>query len=53
MTLAHVPTPQCFEMWEVSVSNLKKAMIAKEIYIALSDVGRDYWFISYFDSTNN
>ena len=42
MTLTHVPTPQCFEIREVSASNLMKAMIAKEVYRALVDVGRDY-----------
>ena len=52
MTLTHVPTPQWFEMWEDSASNLMKALIEKEVYIALGDVGRDYLFISYFDSNN-
>jgi len=39
-------------MWEDSASNLMKALIEKEVYIALGDVGRDYLFISYFDSNN-
>jgi hypothetical protein len=52
MTFVSVPTPQGFGMKIGLVQNLISAMIAKEVYIALGDVGNHILLESYFDSTS-
>jgi hypothetical protein len=52
MTFVFVPTPEGFEMETGLVQNLTKAMIAKEAYIALGDMGNHFLLESYFDSTS-
>jgi hypothetical protein len=52
MTFVYVPTPEGFELEKESVNNLVTAMIAKEAYIALGGVTRNFLFYTYFDLTN-
>jgi hypothetical protein len=53
MSFVHVPTPECFEVEIRSVENLIKALIAKEAYIALGEVGIQFLLNSFFDSTSS
>ena len=52
LTFVLVPTPEGFEMETGLVQNLIMAMIAKEAYIALGDVGNHLLLESYFGSTS-
>ena len=53
MSFFPVPTPEGFEIEEGSVNNLVTAMVAKEAYIALGGVTRNFLFYSYFDLTTS
>jgi hypothetical protein len=53
MTFVYVPTPEGFKMEEGSVNNLVSAMIAKEAYIALGGVTRNFLYYTTFDLTNS
>ena len=52
MTFVHVPTPEGFELEKGSVNNLVTAMIAKEAYIALGGVIKNFSFYTSFDVTS-
>jgi hypothetical protein len=52
MTYLFVKTPQGFGTLRASTNNLRKAMIAKRVYIALGGVGTNYLLESIFESTN-
>jgi len=52
MTLVPLPTPKDFEMQIGLVQNVIRAMIAKEVYIALGDVGNHFLLEPYFDTTS-
>jgi hypothetical protein len=52
MTYMFVNTPQGFETLRASTRHLRKAMIAKKVYIALGGVGTNYLLESVFESTN-
>jgi hypothetical protein len=54
MSFVHVPTPEDFELGDGAlVANLIKGMLAREIYVALGNVGTNYLMYSYIDSTNS
>jgi len=53
MTFVHVPTPEDFETDGGLTNNLIRAMIAKEVYIALGAVGTHYLNDTFLDSTNS
>ena len=52
MTFVHVPAPEGFELEEDSVNNLVASMIAKESYIILGGVTRNFSFYTSFDLAN-
>ena len=53
MTFIHVPTPEGFEIENGLTDNLIRAMIAKEGYIALGEVGTNYLIETFVDFTNS
>ena len=53
MTFVHVPTPEGFQARTGRTDNLIKAMVAKEAYIALGNVGTDILLHPLLDSTNS
>ena len=53
MTFFHVPTPEDFEIEKGLTDNLITAMITKETYIALGEVGKHYLNDVFFDFTNS
>jgi len=53
MTFIHVPTPQDFEIEKGLTSNLIGAMLAKETFIALGEVGMHYLIDPFLDCTNS
>jgi hypothetical protein len=53
MTFVHIPTPEDFEMAGGSVTDLIRAMFAKEAYIALGALGTYYLSVSFFEATNS
>jgi len=52
VTFVHVPIPKGFELEIGSEKNLTIAVMAKESYIALGDVGIQFLINTRFDSTN-
>jgi hypothetical protein len=52
MKFFHVPTPQGFEKESTGVGKLDSVMFGKKAYIALGDVGSNFLFLSFFDTTN-
>jgi hypothetical protein len=52
MTFVHVPTPEGFEIEKVSTDNLITAILAKEAYRALGDLGTHILLDSLFDTTS-
>ena len=52
LTFVYVPTPEGFEFGKGSINNLFTAMIAKEAYLALGSVKRNFSFYTFFDLTN-
>ena len=53
MTFVYVPIPEGFEVEEGSVKRLFTAMIAKEAYIDLGSVTRNFLYYTSFDFTNS
>jgi len=52
MRFVHVPTPEGFVLEKGSVNNLFTSMSAKETYIALGSVTKNFSFYTYFEFTN-
>jgi hypothetical protein len=48
-----VPTPEDFEIENGLTDNLIRAMIAREAYIALGEVGTNYLIETFVDFTNS
>jgi len=53
MTFIHVPTPEGFEIEKGMTDNLTKAMLVKEVYIALGELGTHYLIDKFLEFTNN
>ena len=52
MTIFLVPTPEGFEIEKKTTGNLIKTMLAKEVYIALGNIGTRYLIDPFLDFTN-
>jgi hypothetical protein len=52
MTFVHAPTPEGIQLKNGTAINLFKAMLAKNVYIALGDVGMRIWWKSILDYTS-
>ena len=53
MAFVHVPTPEGFEIKEGGkIQNLLRAMLSKEAYIALGDLGSFIYLESFLDTAN-
>ena len=53
MTFIHVPTPDGFEFLKGMTDNLTKVMLAKEVYIALGELGTHYLIDKFLDVTTS